>query len=109
MYYNVHFLRYVQDVKILPYSLFLSDVHNPVEVSISLVKGETTTRPIDKPNFVQESNANRCDPEKVELFHNSVEDKVDIIKVLENEIKNTSVENFTLEFIDNIVERTEKY
>ena len=89
--------------------MFLSDVHNPVEVSISLVEGETTTRPIDKPNFVQESNANRCDPEKVELFHNSVEDKVDIIKVLENEIKNTTVENFTLEFIDNIVERTEKY
>ena len=43
---------------------------------------------------------------KVELFHNSVEDKVDIIKVLGNEIKNTTVENVTLEFIDNIVERT---
>ena len=49
----------------------------------------------------------RRDPEKVELFHNSVEDKIDIIKVLENEIKkNTTVENVTLEFIDNIVERT---
>ena len=45
-------------------------------------------------------------PRKVELFHNSVEDKVDIIKVLENEIKNTTVGNVTLEFIVNIVERT---
>ena len=98
---NVEFLRYVEDFKILPYSAFLSDVHNPVEVSLSLGEGET-----DKPNSVQESNANRWDPEKVELFHNSVENKVDIIKVLENEIKITTVENVTLEFIDNIVERT---
>ena len=65
-----------------------------------------TTRPIDKPNSVQESNTNRWDPEKVELFHYLVEDKVDIIKVLENETKNTTVEQITLEFIDNIVERT---
>ena len=41
-----------------------------------------------------------CTQKKVELFHNSVEDKVDIIKVLENERKNTTVENFTLEFIE---------
>ena len=67
---NVEFLRYVEDFKILPYSAFLSDVHNSVEVSLSLGEGET-----DKPNSVQESNANRWDPEKVELFHNSVEDK----------------------------------
>ena len=26
---NVDFLRYVQDVNILPYSVVLSDVHNP--------------------------------------------------------------------------------
>ena len=37
-------------------------------------------RPIDKPNFVQESNANRWDPEKVELFHNSVVDENEIKK-----------------------------
>ena len=63
--------------------MFLSDVHNPVEVSLSLNEGDTTTRPIDKPNFVQESNANRWDPEKVELFHNSVEYRVNFIKVPE--------------------------
>ena len=75
--------------------MFLSDVHNPVEVSLSFNKGATTTKPIDTTNFVQESNVNRWNPEKVELFHNSVKDKVDIIKVLENEIKNTTVENVT--------------
>ena len=63
--------------------MFLSDVHNPVEVSLSIGEGEKTNRPIDKPNSVQESNTYRWDPEKVELFHNSVENKVDIIKVLE--------------------------
>ena len=77
-----------------------------LEVSFIFGEGETTTRPIGKPNSVQESNANRWDPEKVELFHNSVDDKVDIIKVLENEIKYTTVENVSLEFINNIVERT---
>ena len=86
--------------------MFLSYGHNPVEVSLSIGEGEKTTRPIDKPNSVKESNTNRWDPEKVELFHYPVEDKVDIIKVLENETKNTTVEQITLEFIDNIVERT---
>ena len=43
---NVKFLRYVPDVKILPCSVFLSDVHNPVEVSLSFNEGETTSRPI---------------------------------------------------------------
>lgn len=49
--------------------------------------------------------AKKWNPEKIEVYHNSVEDKVDIVKSLENELSNTILDHISVEFIDNIVEK----
>lgn len=100
---NTEFLRYVHNVRILPFSSFLSDVHNPIEIVLALER-QHSTESIYQQKPTQEI-AKQWNPEKVEVYHNYIEDKVDIVKSLENELSNTMLENISLEFIDNIVEK----
>ena len=39
---NTEFLRYVHNVRILPFSSFLSDVHNPIEIVLALERQHST-------------------------------------------------------------------
>ena len=99
---NINCLRYIHDVKILSFSQFLSDVHNPIEVS--LVFFSECSKRLKYQEKQQKEIAKCWNPEKGKCYHDAVEDKAHIIAVLENKIKDTKGDQVSTEFIDNIVE-----
>lgn len=77
---NTEFLKHVQDLRILPFSPFLSDVHNPIEVLLAL-GNQDNTESIYQQAQTKEL-AKKWNSEMKDTFHNHVEDKSENILML---------------------------
>lgn len=109
---SVSFIKHVSEMRVLPFSQLLSDVHNPIQVILSSIKSINTGLCTSTNDYELSNKCMNIDVAKRWViddkvtYHNVVDSKISLINSLEDSLICCTTEHVSLDYINSIVEET---